>query len=125
MNNSTREAAKKQYRQHEVLMLKEQWFQQDLQEAEMKKQLGGLPLLPNLRNELLFENDLTQQERLQIQLYFERQLQEAERKATEYRRKMRHQQIADLQKTWLEQDRREAKAKADAERFLRDLSVTN
>lgn len=125
MNNSSREEAKRRYRQNEIQILKDQWFQQDLREAEMNDQLEGLPLLPNLRNMLLYEHDLSQQKRREIQLNIDLRRTQAERKAEELKRKMRQQQIADLQEIWREQDMREAKAMAEAERLVRDLSVAN
>lgn len=122
MNDWNREEAKRWYRQNEIRILKDQWFQQDLREAEMKAQLENLPLVPNLNNKPLFENGSILQNRQQIQLNLDLRRREVEREASELKRKMRSQQIEDLQKMWLEQDMREAKAKAEAERFFRNLN---
>ena len=122
MNDWNREEAKRWFRQNEIRILKDQWFQQDLREAEMKAQLEKLPLVPNLSNQPLFENGPIRQNRRQIQFNLNLKQREAEREASELKRKMRSQQIADLQKIWHEQDRREAKAKAEAEKFFCNLS---
>ena len=121
MNDLNREEAKRWYRQNELRILNDQWFQQDLREAEMKTQLDKLPLLPNLHKPL-FENGSASQNRQKIQSNFDLKRREAERKATEFKRKMRNQQIESLQKSWFEQDIREAKALAEAERIFRDLN---
>ena len=122
MNDWNREEAKRWFRQNEIRILKDQWFQQDLREAEIKAQLEKLPLVPNLSNQPLFENGPIRQNRRQIQFNLNLKQREAEREASELKRKMRSQQIEDLQKIWLEQDMREAKAKAEAERFFRNLN---
>jgi hypothetical protein len=121
MNDWNRVEAKRWFRENEIRILRDQWFQQDLREAEMKTQLGKLPLLPNLRNKPLFENGPALQNRQRIQLNLDLRQMEAERKATEFKRKMRNQQIENLQRLWLEQDMCEAKAKAEAEKFFLDL----
>ena len=38
MQNMSREEAKRVFRANEIRILKDQWFQQDLREAEMKSQ---------------------------------------------------------------------------------------
>lgn len=124
MENWNREEAKREFRQNEIRILKDQWFQQDLREAEMKERLECLPLLPNIRHRPLVKSDRTQQNRQKIQLNLHLKQMEAEKTATEFKRKMRHQQIENLQKIWLEQDMQEAQAKAEAKSFFCDLSVS-
>ena len=118
MNDWNRVEAKRWFRENEIRILRDQWFQQDLREAEMKTQLGKLPLLPNLRNKPLFENGPALQNRQRIQLNLDLRQMEAERKATEFKRKMRNQQIENLQRLWLEQDMCEAKGTAALETSL-------
>ena len=96
MQHMSREEAKKVFRANEIRILKDQWFQQDLREAEMKAQLEKLPLVPNLNNKPLFENGPIRQNRRQIQFNLNLKQREAEREASELKRKMRSQQIADL-----------------------------
>ena len=122
MNDWQREEAKRSYRQNEIRILRDQWFQQDLREAEMNNRLDSLSPLPNLHNKPLHKNDCAQQKRQNIQLNLDLMRMEAERKTTEFKRNMRNQHIENLQKIWLEQDMREAKVKAEAERFFRDLN---
>ena len=122
MNDWNREETKRSFRQNEIRILRDQWFQQDLREAEMKTRLDKMPLLPNLQNRPLIENNNASQNRQRIQLNLDLRRREAEKNATEFKLKMRNQQIENLQKIWLEQDMCEANAKADAERFFHDLN---
>jgi hypothetical protein len=110
MQHMSREEAKKVFRANEIRILKDQWFQQDLREAEMRSQLDQLDPLSNFHK------------RQQIHMHPDLQGKEADRKAAEFKRKTRMQQLEGLQKMWREQDRREAAAQAEAHRIFRELN---
>ena len=110
MQNMSREEAKRVFRANEIRILKDQWFQQDLREAEMKNQLDQLDPLSNFRD------------RQKIHINLDLQRKEADRRAAECKRKTRMRQLESLQNMWREQDRREAAAQAEAHRIFRELN---